>query len=307
MRHSARQDPASVQEVVDRLRHKLQRWEEERRATATQRWRATGLQGCHLQTDCDVLPTGVPQLDAVLPWGGVRRGSLVEFLGAQGSGVGTLALVVARQAILHTGGVLVIVERRRRFYPPAAASWQIPLDRCLWIEAPDVRLQAWAVDQSLRCPVVAAVWVLVERLEEKWYRRWQLAAESAGTLGLLVCSITSQSQSSWADVRLGITPYALIASAKGSVVTSATPSSSPGQGNPRRRLVRVDLLRCRHGPAGASLKLWLDDQSGQIGFYQRESDADEAGGVSVAATLVHPAALRLASGVEGKAAGAVRS
>src|SRR2546430_2132602 len=68
--------------------------------------------------------TGSPALDGLLPAGGLRRGTLVEYLThSSGSGAGTLALAAARQAC-REGRALVVVENGGspgaspfRFYP----------------------------------------------------------------------------------------------------------------------------------------------------------------------------------------------
>src|SRR2546421_415192 len=81
------------------------------------------------------ISTGSPALDGLLPAGGLRRGTLVEYLaGRLGNGAGTLALGAAWEAC-QDGRALVVVERDRRqgtgnrgqesgslFYPVAAAA-----------------------------------------------------------------------------------------------------------------------------------------------------------------------------------------
>src|SRR3954464_11741713 len=90
------------------------------------------------------ISTGSPALDGLLPAGGLRRGTLVEYLTAgSGNGAGTLALSAAREAS-QGGRALVVVEQGRkqgtgdrgqesvgRFYPPAAAAWGIDLSAVL--------------------------------------------------------------------------------------------------------------------------------------------------------------------------------
>src|SRR5438094_7372014 len=57
------------------------------------------------------ISTGSPVLDGLLPAGGLRRGTLVEYLTAgPGNGAGTLALAAAREAC-HEGRALVVVEQ----------------------------------------------------------------------------------------------------------------------------------------------------------------------------------------------------
>src|SRR5438270_769962 len=99
----------------------------------------------HLETKCppeDERPvsTGSSDLDCLLPAGGLRRGTLVEYLTAStGNGAGTLALAAASEAC-RDGKALVVVEQGQNgtrrgpatyFYPPAAAAWGIDLSAVL--------------------------------------------------------------------------------------------------------------------------------------------------------------------------------
>src|SRR5260221_2175699 len=64
------------------------------------------------------ISTGVPALDRLLPWHGLRPGSLVEHLGR---GAGALALATAN-AVCHRGRAFIVVDRERQFYPAAWGS-----------------------------------------------------------------------------------------------------------------------------------------------------------------------------------------
>src|SRR5687768_11852380 len=75
------------------------------------------------------ISTGSPVLDRLLPAGGLRPGTLVEYLTAStGSGAGTLALAAAREACREGQALVVLdadiltrsVSEGIRFYPPAA-------------------------------------------------------------------------------------------------------------------------------------------------------------------------------------------
>ena len=117
-------------------------------------------------------------LDRLLPAGGFRRGTLVEWLSnSSGSGAGTLAMLVARQAALE-GGAVVVMDRHHWFYPPAAAALGVDLEHVIIVRPDTARDEIWALDQSLRCPGVAAVWSsLGDQLDQRDFRRLQLAAE----------------------------------------------------------------------------------------------------------------------------------
>src|SRR5262245_43118102 len=117
--------------------------------------------------------TGSAALDRLLPAGGLRRGTLVEYLSpAAGSGAGTLALAAAREAC-HDGRAFVVVDKGGRgsrraesfakndgsagaspsqsyFYPPAAAAWGIDLSAMLVLRPTNDADALWALDQALR-------------------------------------------------------------------------------------------------------------------------------------------------------------
>ncbi|MCI0357046.1 MAG: hypothetical protein L0211_00990 [Planctomycetaceae bacterium] len=148
--------------------------------------------------------TGSPALDRLLAAGGLARGSLVEYLSpGPGSGTGTLALGAAREAC--TGGrALVVVDRSRTFYSLAAAAWGIDLSLMLLLQPADDAAQLWALDQALRCPGVGAVYATCGALDVRDFRRLQLAAESGGTLGVLVRPARLRGQPSWAETQWSV-------------------------------------------------------------------------------------------------------
>src|ERR671919_102312 len=75
------------------------------------RRQVASLEGVHSPEDDRPVSTGSPALDRLLPAGGLRRGTLVEYLAsAAGSGAGTLALAAAREAC-REGRALVILDR----------------------------------------------------------------------------------------------------------------------------------------------------------------------------------------------------
>jgi hypothetical protein len=115
----------------------------------------------------------------------------------------TLSLLSAREAC-REGGELVVIDRRQTFYPPAAAAWGIDLARLLVIHPRTARDELWAAVESLRSPAVAAVWAEIERLDNRAFRRLQLAAHAGRTLGLLLRPASVRGQPSWADVRLEV-------------------------------------------------------------------------------------------------------
>jgi protein ImuA len=150
--------------------------------------------------------SGCAALDRLLPDGGLRRGTLIEwFGGGLGSGAGLLALLAAREA-LRGGGPLVVIDRQRTFYPPAVLPWGIEMSRLILVRPTSDRDEQWSLDQVLRSADVAAVLAWPERLDSRTFRRLQLAAEQSGGLALLVRRAAARGQPSWAAVRWLVRP-----------------------------------------------------------------------------------------------------
>jgi hypothetical protein len=245
---------SSTKQLVESLRSELQRLETQRPPR-------------------DELPisSGCAALDHLLPEQGFARGSLVELLGETGSGVGTLAMILARQASLE-GGAVVVLDNQRRFYPPAAAALGIDLEQVLVIRAEQPEDQQWALDQCLRCPAVAAVWAPWRDLPEHSFRRLQLATRQGGGLGLLIRPLQMQGRPSWSDLQL------LIAPRSGQVEDA---------GHTRR--LHVKITRCRHGTSGGVVELEMDEVAGVI---RQPSYRHEPRTLHLAAQLAHPATRR---------------
>ena len=220
------------------------------------------LERSHAVSGEALISSGCEGLDRVLPHGGFRRGTLVEWLGVEpGSGIETLAFYAAREAC-RTGGALVVLDRRREFYPPAAVHLGIEPDAMIVVHTQSETDQLWALDQSLRCLGVAAVLAWPEQLDGRSFRRLQLAVEQGGGLGLLVRSERARHEPSWADVRLLVEPVPL-----------ASPEAL--------RRLRIHVLRSRGGESGARMEVEVND---------------EAHIVHLAPRLAHPAGHRRATG-----------
>lgn len=221
---------------VEMLRDKIALWEGSFRGVAR---------------NAAAVSSGCPPLDRLLPGGGFARGTLVEWLAAaDGSGAGTLAVLAAREAC-RDGDWLVLVDGRREWYPPGLLRWGIAPETLLLVQphmGPDA---AWALDQALRCPAVAATMAWIDTIDGKTFRRWQLAAEQGGGLGLLVRPESARHEASWADVRLAVEPAAV------------QPASAALATADVRRL-RIHVVRCRNGASGGSVEVEIDDETHRV-------------------------------------------
>jgi hypothetical protein len=211
-----------------------------------------------------LISSGYAALDGILPERGLRRGTLVEWLeDGPGSGAGTLALAAGREAS-RDGGALVVVDRPEaacRFYPPAAAALGIDLERTLLVRPARAADEAWALDQALGSRGVGAVacWCGSKRRGTRDWRRWQLAAERGGCLGLFIRPSHTRAEPCWSELRLLV-------------------------GRCDRR-IQVTLLRSRLGVAGATVEWSLTDEpSGDEPSDNKSSDS-ESSAVRVASRL----------------------
>jgi hypothetical protein len=243
--------------LIDTLRRQLGRW--------------GSLAGAE---DAPVFSCGTAAIDRLLPGGGLRHGMLVEWVGKkeqQGSraaeqqrrngyrssalplfcsSTATLSLLSAREAC-REGGALVVIDRRQTFYPPAAAAWGIDLERLIVVRPHSARDEMWAAVESLRSPAVAAMWTAVDRLDSRAFRRLQLAAQAGRTLGLIMRPARARAEPSWADVTLEAGPL--------SFVRCPLHSRHGSRTTDHGRHVQVHVLRTRHGCAGESAAIEIDD------------------------------------------------
>ena len=187
------------------------------------------------------IPTSLTALDTALPHGGLPCGAITEILSdGKGVGSMALAMRIASRCIGHerhdgwhgqaearpsgessSGKAdkahtpsrtpsanqpqdhrsIIVVDTLGDFYPPAAGKHGIALDRIIIIRTRNEKDALWAVDQSLRCPGIAAVVAPLTRLDDRLSRRLQLAAESSGCLGLILRPVRRRVKS-FAAVRM---------------------------------------------------------------------------------------------------------
>jgi hypothetical protein len=197
----------------------------------------------HPETYGDVVSTGIAALDALLPDGGFRSGTLVDWLAdSAASGVDLLALLSARP-MLNAGRVIIVFDRDKTFYPAASAAWGIALEQTIVVRPKNQAEELWALEQCLQSAGVAVSWCRLERASGRALRRLQLAVERGGGLGFLLRPLSTRGQPTWSDVRLTVTPLV-------------------SQSSHHR--ARLELVRSRRGAGEKSLILELDDATGLV-------------------------------------------
>ena len=195
------------------------------------------------------ISTGFPDLDRLLADGGLRCGTLIEWLSdSPGSGAMTLALSVAAH-ILREQGAFVAIDEAGEFYPVAAADLGIPLERTV-IVRPPMRgasgLPLWAWEQSLRCPGVAVTFGRIGNLDGRQFRRLQLAVEAGEGLGFLMRSPNSRAGASWAATCIRVCPVPPLRFGEGGWGGGQSPNLSPNPLTDGAEDSFVRRLRQRH-------------------------------------------------------------
>lgn len=221
--------------------------------------------------DGSVVRSGCHAIDRMLPDGGYKRGTLLEWFTpgfrnphhSGGYGVDFLSLLTAAKAC-EDGGALVIIDPNRQFYPPAAIALGINSGNLIILRPSGVASTVdpenqndlyWAIDQALRCPAVAAVWGPLDQIGERWFRRFQLSAESSGTLGLFVRAGRGLSRPSWAEVQ-----WRLVAQQEQNLEVNRLTNQPKSD----LRELRLKLLRCRGTLSGQMIDLEINTITGSV-------------------------------------------
>ncbi|HUQ70169.1 MAG TPA: hypothetical protein VM165_11630, partial [Planctomycetaceae bacterium] len=212
-----------------------------------------------------IVSSGIAALNRILPAGGYQAGTLVEWLANTGSGAADFAFR-SLPAALPKAKTWCVVEATSTFcpWPTLAATTR---RECLVVRATAEADQWWAVEQALRCPGVAMTWCWADRTPDRVLRRWQLAAEAGGGIGMLFRPPEARRHPSWADLRLSVTPLV--------------------QQHSTGRTVRMEVLYSRGRLGGQAAVLELDHATGAVRVVSEL--ADSATAVCQAATPPAPA------------------
>ncbi|MGE5248214.1 MAG: translesion DNA synthesis-associated protein ImuA [Verrucomicrobiota bacterium] len=154
----------------------------------------------------EVLPTGHPALDGLLPGGGWPANAATEILFPR-EGIGELRLLLPVLADLSREGRRVAwVDPPHLPYVPALAAAGTELSRFLVVRTGVARDRFFAVEQCLRSGACGAVLAWPETWDDRSVRRLQLAAEKGGSLGVLFRPERGCGRSSAAALRLRVAP-----------------------------------------------------------------------------------------------------
>lgn len=227
-----------------------------------------------------VFSCGAAAIDETLPWGGLPRAAVHEVV-ERDAGVGTgfaavlLAHLIAPPAGAEARRVLWCLGPRSLYqagnlFAPGLAAFGFSPDRLILARGRSEGDVLWAMEEGLRCPLLAAVVGEVHAIDLVASRRLQLAAEASGVTGFVVCP---------QDARLAPTAAVTRWRVAAAPSAGAAPGATPGQAI--GTAWQVELVRCRSGAPGAWSMAWHRSS-------EHESDGntdDAAGGFAVVAEL----------------------
>ncbi|MBA4030893.1 MAG: hypothetical protein C0478_08380 [Planctomyces sp.] len=174
--------------TVVELQEQIRRWERKSVASTT-----------------SVLSTGCEAFNELFPAGGIRPGSLVEWLERDAGGATTVSLAVARN-VCPPRRPLILIDPQHELFPLALKGLGFDLSRVVIIRPTSEQEAFWTCEESLRCPGVGLVWAPLANLHVTGFRRLQLAAEASRGVGFLLRSAQAARQPSWAESRLRVDP-----------------------------------------------------------------------------------------------------
>jgi protein ImuA len=215
---------------------------------------------------------GVPEIDRILPGGGLARGALHEVLGAHdralngqarhggGAALAFTAVLAARRAAAIEnaspqdspgGGQVLWCPARPGLYGPGLAAFGLGPGQLILVHARDDQQRLWAMEEGLKCTGLAMVVGEVGRLDLGQSRRLQLAAEASGVTALLLPRKPAPGPGGDSPgLSAGLTRWRI------TTLPSAPTQGYAGIGAPR---CRVELLRCKGGRPGEWLLQWNGD------------------------------------------------
>ena len=208
------------------------------------------------------LPLGVPEIDRVLPGGGLRAGCIHEVTGDEAA-TGFCAALLARAGGGggERGGSLLWLARGNDLYAPGLVRYGIGAGRLLVVSG--LRRQAdmlWAMEEALRCRAVRGVVAETGGIGLAAGRRLMLAAEGTGVVGLMLAREgggrrggVGVAASRW---RVTAVPGGEAAGEAG--VRYRVPDDRE-QSEANRARWRVELLHCRGGRPAEWTVGWEDD------------------------------------------------
>ncbi len=229
--------------------------------------------------EAGVLPFGVEAIDRVLPGGGLALGALHEVTeGGTGALDGAAAALFAAGIAARTKGKVLWCITRQDLFAQALAQAGLDPARVIFAEAGDEKGVLACIEEGLRHGGLGAAVAETARMPLAASRRLQLAAESSGTVGLVLrrrrrstdaadTGPPSAAATRWRITALPSSPLP---------VPGNSFSSLPVPGIGRSRW-HVELMRCRGGE-GADFEVEACDAQGRLAVPSELADRQAEAG-----------------------------
>ena len=152
------------------------------------------------------MPSGFPELDAVLPGRGWPTGALTEIVLAR-EGIGEIRLTLPALVRLQAGhrGIVWIAPPHVP-YAPGLAATGLDLARLLIVRCRSIAEELWAYEQALRAPECGAAFAWLPSHDDRVLRRLAVAAREGGTWGVLWRRPGQPAIATAAPLRLALAP-----------------------------------------------------------------------------------------------------
>jgi protein ImuA len=218
-----------------------------------------------------VLPFGVTAMDMRLPGGGLALGALHEVAGGAD---GAAAALFAAGIVARTSGMVLWCVARLDLFAPALSQAGLDPDRVIYVEAGDEKTALACSEEGLRHGGLSGVVAEAARLPMTASRRLQLAAETSGTIGIVVRRWQHATQSGdFGQPTAAVTRWQ---------VTALPSASLPVPGIGRARWL-VELIRSRAGEC-AEFELEACDATGRLALPADLADRPAASAVGLRAS-----------------------
>jgi protein ImuA len=219
-----------------------------------------------------VLPFGVAAMDMRLPGGGLALGALHEVAGgADGAVDGAAAALFTAGIVARTGGMVLWCVARLDLFAPALSQAGLDPDRVIYVEAGDERTALACSEEGLRHGGLSGVVAEAARLSMTASRRLQLAAETSGTIGIVVRRWRRATETrDFGQPTAAVTRWR---------VTALPSTSLPVPGIGRARWL-VELIRSRAGEC-AEFELEACDATGRLALPADLADRSAASAVGL--------------------------
>lgn len=182
------------------------------------------------------------------PWRSFPLGAVHEFVCAGREDVSPTAGFIAGllSQLTKKKGVTLWISASRKLFPPALAAFGLNPDCFIFLDAASERDVAWAMEEALKCPALAAVVGEIRDIDFTGSRRLQLAVEQSRVTGFVIRKSPRT-----------ITTTACVSRWRITSLPSAADDELPGIGFP---VWKIELLKMRNGQPGSWVVRWMNEE-----------------------------------------------